>query len=322
MGIRLLSRPSRAVLALLALLAPASLGAVAVAAPAVAAPASWTVLVGSQTSSMSIQGQRFLTGDITIDAGDSVTWQANGAEIHTVTFFAGGTPQSTVPPLDPTSPAQIMRQGPSTMDGTSYFNSGLMTTLPTFSPLPVPVYTSYTLSFPTAGTFTYYCLVHGAMMKGIVHVQPAGAAYPSTQADYNATATWLSNAITADGLALWAKARAASGPHRVITGADDGVAMVMRFIHGKVTIHRGQKVHFLNSIGDAPHTVTFGQVPAGPALFAPSGDRRNYRGGNLNSGLMAPGSRFDVTFNKVGTFPYVCGLHRDMNMKGVIVVKP
>jgi plastocyanin len=310
------------VLALLTLLTPATLGAVAVSAPAVAAPATWTVLVGSQTGSMAVQGQRFLPGDITVDAGDSVVWQANAAEIHTVTFFHGGTPQATVAPLDPTDPAQVTRQGGSTMDGTSYFNSGLLTTLPSFSPLPVPVYSSYTLNFPTAGTYTYYCLVHGAMMRGVVHVQAAGAPYPYSQADINSAAAWEARAINTDGFALWAKARVASNRHRVFTGADDGVAMIMRFIHGRTVIHRGEKVHFLNKMSmGAPHTVTFGQQPVGPALFAPSGDPTNYRGGNLNSGILVPGSRFDVTFNKVGTFHYVCGLHDDMGMVGVVVVK-
>ena len=226
------------------------------------------------------------------------------------------------PPLDPTDVTQVTPQGPDTMDGTSYFNSGMLTTGATAGPLPVPVFENYTLAFPTAGTYTYYCLVHGVMMRGVVHVQDAGAPYPYTQADINADAAFQASAIAADGRALRAKTAANSGPHKVFTGADDGIAMVMRFLHSKVVIHKGQKVHFVNtaSIG-APHTVTFGKVPTGLAIFAPSGDPTNYRGGKTYSGFVTPTAKFTVTFNKVGKFPYVCALHSDMGMKGLVVVK-
>jgi hypothetical protein len=68
----MLTRPTRALLAVLVLLMPATLGAVAISAPAAAAPTTWTVLVGSQTDNMAIQGQRFLPGDNTPAAGDTV----------------------------------------------------------------------------------------------------------------------------------------------------------------------------------------------------------------------------------------------------------
>jgi plastocyanin len=322
MGFRTLSRPVRALLAVAVLLMPTAIAATLVSAPAVGATTTWTVLVGSQSDNMAVQGQRFLPGDVTIDAGDTVTWKANSMEIHTVTFFDGGKPRATLPPLDPTDPLQVTHQGGSTMDGHSYFNSGVMTTGADAGPLPVPPVASYSLTFPDPGTFTYYCLVHGVMMRGVVHVQPAGAAYPYTQADLDADAAWQTNAINADGYALWAKTKAASSPHRVYTGADDGVAMLMRFVHRKVVIHRGQKVHFLNTVSmGAPHTVTFGTEPQGPALFSPSGDPTDYRGGDLSSGIMTPGAKFTVTFDKVGRFPYICALHDDMGMKGVVVVK-
>ena len=318
-----LSSRGGVLIGILALLTPVAVSATATSAHAAPLPQDWTVQVGSQTSDMAVQGQRFLPGDITVDAGDSVTWQANSAEIHTVTFFAGGAPQSTVPPLDPTDPLQVAPQGSDTMDGTSYYNSGLLTTLPAFTPLPAPVFTSYSLTFPDAGTFTYYCLVHGVMMRGVVHVQAAGAAYPSTQADIDADAAWFEGAINADGRALQASTLAASTRHKVFTGADDGVAMVMRFLHHKVVIHKGQRVRFVNNMSmGAPHTVTFGAIPPGLALFSPSGHPGNYHGGDLNSGILTPHSTFTVTFNKVGRFHYRCGLHLDMKMKGVVVVKP
>lgn len=306
----------------MALLTPMALVSVAESAQAVPTPVTWTVLVGNQTATMSIQGQRFLPGDITIDAGDSVTWKANSAEIHTVTFFADGAPQATLPPLNPTDVLQTTRQGGDTMQAGTYFNSGILTTESTAAPLPVPAYSRYTLAFPDAGTYNYYCLVHGVMMRGIVHVQAGGAPYPVTQDQIDGDAAWEAGAIIADGRSHWQALAAEAGRHKVFMGFDDGVSMLMRFVNRRVVIHKGERVRFLNtrSMG-APHTITFGRVPTGPAIFTPSGDPTRFRGGNLHSGIMPPGTKYVVTFNKVGKFHYVCALHRGMGMKGVVVVK-
>jgi len=284
----------------------------------------WKVWVGNQSKNMAVQGMRFLPGQVWIDEGDSVTWVANAAEFHTVTFFKGGQKQTTVSPFDPTSAKQTTRMGGTTYDTGKYFNSGIITTGKGLAAFPDwQIFSRYTLTFPHEGNFTYYCLVHGVMMRGVVHVQPAGAAYPYTQADLDQEAAWQTSAINADGYALWAQARTAGSRHRVYTGAHDGVAMLMRFVHRKVVIHRGQKVHFLNTMSmGAPHTVTFGTEPQGPGLFQPSGDPTHYRGGDLHSGFMTPGTKFTVTFDKVGRFHYICALHDDMGRKGVVVVMP
>lgn len=323
MGFRLLTRPASALLALAVFLVPTAVGAMTLSADAGVVVPNWTVLVGSETTNMAVQGQRFLSGDVTIDQGDSVTWQANSTEIHTVTFIDGGTPQAPPPAFNPTDPTQLTHQGGDTMAAHTYFNSGLLTTGSSFPPIPVPVVHSYTLHFPDVGTFTYYCLVHGVMMRGVVHVQPAGTAYPYSQADMDAAAAFEAAAINAHGRALMATAKAASTNHRVFTGVDDGIAMTMRFSKSKVVIHKGDTVHFKNTMSmGAPHTITFGAVPAGPALFTPTGHPKRYRGGNLHSGIIGPGGSFAVTFKKVGRFHYVCALHRDMGMKGLVVVKP
>ncbi len=47
-------------------------------AQAAAPPQTWTVQVGSQSSDQAIQGMRFLPGDVTVDAGDTVRWVAEG----------------------------------------------------------------------------------------------------------------------------------------------------------------------------------------------------------------------------------------------------
>jgi plastocyanin len=322
-------RPSRRSIAVAVLALLGSLG-VGGALTAQAAPTStaqtYTVLVGSQSPHMAVQGMQFLPGDVTIDAGDTVLWKANSAEPHTVTFFKDGAPQASLPEFNPGDPMANTKQGGNTFEPDTYYNSGILNNVAAgadFGPFPPGVThsPSYSLTFPNAGTFTYYCLVHGMMMRGVVHVQPAGAAYPYTQDEVTADAQWQARAINRDGAVLRLQALAATTAHRVIMGADDGHAMVMRFYHHRVVIHRGQKVHFVNTMGMGPHTVTFGQEPQGLALFAPSGHPMNYRGGSLNSGIMPPMARFTVTFNKVGTYHYVCALHDFMGMVGTVVVR-
>jgi plastocyanin len=279
--------------------------------PAVAATGTtWTVLSGSESADMAIQGMAFLPADVYINAGDTVKWVANSAEIHTVTFLKD---KQALQPYNPATDA-----GPTgpvgSYDGVSYYNSGIFATHDPSLP------TSYSLTFPNVGDFTYYCLVHGNMMKGTVHVAAAGSAYQFTQADYDAQAATGAAAIIADGNALASTKALAANDHTVFEGADDGVAMVMRFIQPKVTVHVGETVTFINDGMGAPHTVTFGTPVGNPT--APAGDPTNFTGGYLNSGFAVPGTSFTVTFNKAGTFDYVCILHAGMGMVGSVTVLP
>jgi plastocyanin len=198
----------------------------------------------------------------------------------------------------------------------SYLNSGLLADI---APGGFPFTTSYSLTFPTAGNFTYFCLLHGAMMKGVVHVNRASTPYPFSQKDYNRQARAATRAIIRDGHALAATTRETVEHSRTVAmGADDGVAMVMRFIRPVITVHVGQRVTFTNTGMAAPHTVTFGTEPANSA--PPSGDPTNYTGGDLNSGIVGPGGTFTVTFKAAGTFRYICALHDYMGMVGKVRV--
>jgi plastocyanin len=297
--------------AIAALVAPAALGGAAVA-DTPPPPTTWTVQVGSETPNQAIQGMAFLPTDVYVNAGDTVNWVANSAEIHTVTFLATGQP---LLPFNPFSPADLFRQGGTVYDGASYYNSGVMTNV---SDSGFPAVSDYSLSFPSAGNFTYYCLVHGEMMKGTVHVQPAGTAYPYTQKDYDRESRAQAHAITLDGLALQRTAMSQSDRHTVLEGADDGVAMVMRFIQPTVVVRVGETVTFVNNGMGAPHTVTFGTEPANP--FVPAGDPTAFAGGDLNSGILLPGSSFSVTFTSAGSFSYLCALHDYMGMVGKVIV--
>src|SRR5207244_2747400 len=140
------------------------------------------------------------------------------------TFLAAG---QELPPFDPFDPMHILKQGGNTYSDGSYFNSGIMANV------DVPEFTiveEYSLTFPDTGEFTYYCLVHGVAMKGTVHVAAKGSDYPYSQRDYNNQARKQERTIVRDGLQLWAQARDDASSHKVIVGADDETAMLMRFV--------------------------------------------------------------------------------------------
>jgi plastocyanin len=303
--------------------ATVALGAsVAMAGPAgatTASPRSWTVQVGSESWDREIQGMAFLPAHIVVNEGDTINWHANSAEIHTVTFLAQGQTLESLQPFNPGNPAVLFRQGGPSYDGKSYYNSGVLAnvTVP-----GLPVVKTYSLVFPQEGDFTYYCLVHGMMMKGTVHVQEQGSAYPHTQADYNRSTKVQERSILRDGRQLDASLAEQANNHLVLAGGDDGVAMVMRFVQPTVTVHVGETVVFSNTGMGAPHTVTFGTEP--PNVFDRSGDPTHYAGGNLNSGIIpanaGPHSSFAVTFTATGTFKYICALHDYMGMMGEVHV--
>ena len=281
-------------------------------AQAAAQPHTWRVAVGQEWMHDAIQGMAFTPGTLWIDAGDSVSWKAKAGEIHTVTFLASG---QSLPAFNPGDPAMLFPQGGSTYDGVSYYNSGILSDE---ADSGFPATTAYSLTFDTTGEFTYYCLVHGAMMKGVIHVRPAGTHYPLTQKQYDRQGARENAAILKDGLQLWRATKAQATRHTVVAGADDGMAMVMRFIRPTVHVRLGSTVTFVNTGMAAPHTITFG--PEQSNVFAPYGDPTHFTGQPLNSGILGPGGSFTVTFDQKGTFPYICALHDYLHMVGTVVV--
>lgn len=273
---------------------------------------TWYVQVGEETAHRAIQGMAYLPGTIWINSGDKITWKANSGEPHTVTFLARG---QKLTPFNPNDPNQLFKRGGNTYNGHSYYNSGVMSNLA--DPL-FPSVRSYTLKFDKPGDYTYWCLVHGMVMKGTVHVRHAGTHYPYSQEQYNRMGAVQAQRIFADGWRLWARTAAHANNRTVYLGADDGVAMVMRFIWPTARVNVGQTVTWRNTGMAAPHTVTFGKEPAN--IFVPSGNPKHYSGGPLNSGIVMPGQSFTVRFTKPGTYHYICALHDNLGMVGTVIV--
>ncbi len=203
--------------------------------------------------------------------------------------------------------------------------------------------TSYTLTFPTAGTYPYLCLLHPGMV-GTVVVQPAGTPYPLSQADYNEAATVTSQTDLAQGVtALFNTPQAAttknadgSTNYNILAGAGVGRASVMRFLPQEQTISVGDTVTWTNMDMMDPHTVTFsptGKYPefGTPQSLAPAGGS-TYDGTTFtNSGLIFPPgtpaipgipttTSYTLKFTKAGVYTYHCLLHDELGMIGKIRV--
>jgi plastocyanin len=151
------------------------LGRVAVTAAMCASPllvpsvatAAQTVKVsaGAESTNGDIQLLEFAPANITINAGDTVTWSLDSTEFHDVIFTGGGQPPEFVQPGPDgvfVNPEAAFPQGESSYTGNGVAGSGLLNKGQTYS-----------LTFPDAGTYTYYCAIHPGMV-GSVQVQPAG----------------------------------------------------------------------------------------------------------------------------------------------------
>ena len=97
-----------------------------------------------------------------IKAGESITWTWNSSHCHSVTSVAystGTTPLFESGFLYPETPPETPRVAP------GLFEYPLLDETPTLA---------YTHTFPTPGTFEYFCVHHASIgMNGVVIVDPA-----------------------------------------------------------------------------------------------------------------------------------------------------
>jgi len=194
------------------------------------------------------------------------------------------------------------------------------------------------------------CLIH-ENMTGTVHVLDPNQPLPHDQPFYDSEARREGQALLGDEDD--AKPRhhhsengvTVGGGQIVATGGGSETSSVMRFDEPELTIHAGETLEWTNDDPITPHTVTFGTEPQDP--FPPSPnvtiDADGARHAVLNSpsdsahsgfiqaapqdriGLaQAPSgvTRFRITFNKPGIYPYICALHDVLGMKGKVIVLP
>jgi plastocyanin len=142
------------------------------------APKGLTIKAGNDKKGVATLA--FFPGTKTVKVGESVkfTMSKRSTETHNVAFapeayakelaqtFIGptGVDPRTVYPSEPPTTALVVG---GTNHGNGYVNTGLLDDVKS-TPLPK----SATVSFSKPGTYQYYCIVHGAEMKGTITVTP------------------------------------------------------------------------------------------------------------------------------------------------------
>jgi len=317
-----------------------------------------SVLVGSENTALGVSIMSFFPQNITIHVGDTVTWIANSHEIHTVTFLAGEPlPEVIIPaPAGMASPLQINplvafpTPTDGQYDGTSYMNSGIISTDPGFGK-------TFNLTFTQEGVYNYVCLVHGQLMSGTVTVVGMDQTVP-TPAQVRTQGLAELKAAWADVPAALAQAKAQAVPpvqnpdgtytHTITMGYMSGNIMIMGFFSKMEMVRPGDTVVWqLSPTSDAPHTVTFyngapdesfvtiafgpdGPVALiNPAVLEPSSAVLSGEPLNntdfFNSGILMPGGQTSFSLsigNVTGLINYECILHDTSGMTGSLTGAP
>ena len=239
-------------------------------------------MVGAEKVSRGIDIMTFFPATLRIHVGDTVVWQQNSFEIHTVTFLAGAPMPELIIPAPAGQPSPLMFNpqvafpaGPADgmYDGSTFANSGIMSLDPGQPQ-------QFSLTFTKEGTYAYICLIHGEIMSGNIEVVGASVAVPSPEAVASLAHKMMRNQL-ARANKLLGKARS-QVPHQVMNadgtkthyveiGYHDGAVDLMGFFPRKLVVHPGDTVVFeLGKTNMAPHTVTFLNGAADIELVAPA----------------------------------------------------
>jgi plastocyanin len=258
---------------------------------------TWQLKVGAESPSMGRQALAFLPNEIWIHAGDSITWTWESDEIHTLTFLTVGQPL----PASFTLGCPGFATSPAVFDG-----STCMTTPPLVKPQ------TFTVMFPTAGSFKFECLVHLAM-TGTVHVLGLSEKLPHDQAYYDKKGVAERQAMLSDigekrmsmgndgdndGPSVWVipgiKHVTAGIGETSATPGGISTGSLVRFVNGTITIHVGDTVEWSNFDPIEPHTITFGPDPADE--FDPSSNVSIDSDGALHATLNSPSDTVNSGF--------------------------
>jgi plastocyanin len=241
-----------------------------------------------------------------------------------VTFLSGGPPKGIT--LDNIDAANV-KSGVS-YDGTGFIHSGFITPDPT---------SSFTIKFTKAGSYQFICMIHPGM-AGTVTVIPAGGYVPTqAQIDSDGKAALASGLAAAQKLLAAPPAQATKAgntwtiPSSPFAKLPNGFVAQNAFTPAKLSIGAGDSVTWVNDTPQA-HTVTFtGNAPPAGDPTQPTTKVTSYSGGFASSGLIGTGgppelftggSKYTLSFPTAGTYSYICILHADQGMAGVIEVGP
>lgn len=270
----------------------------------------------------------YLPEAVTVTGGSTVEWRFPGPEQHSVTFFPTG--QSPPPGSDPSLAAPTLAAG--RFDGRTLVNSGPV------SGAPAGGAAGFRVTFPTAGSYTYVCVLH-PRMTGTVNVVEEGAR-TDTQADVDSRARselarWVEEGRAARRALDRSSPGIEEGPDgattwRIAMGTASEHTDVLAFSPAQAEVRPGDRVVFVND-GGRPHTATFAgrrplpPDPAAPQLTAPvpGPSPQALNATDLfGTGILAPGPTGTFTFvvPTAGTYSYVCVIHRAGGMAGSVKV--
>jgi plastocyanin len=244
-------------------------------------PKTFTVLVGAEDASVGADVEAFFPDTVRIHVGDTVHWQRNANELHTVTFLAGTPLPPFIIPAPAGLPSPLMLNPVAAFltapangqyDGSTFANSGLI------GPDPGQAQ-SFDLTFTKPGTYNYVCVVHGVEMSGKILVGDHHGQSVAPRAVEEEARRLIAAALAQAPLAI-ALANAEVPPptqnmdgtttFHVLVGFHSGQLDLMHFFPNHLTVHAGDTVEWLLSTqDDAPHTITFLNGNAEPDLILP-----------------------------------------------------
>jgi plastocyanin len=300
----------------------AAVAALTAGSPAANAAETVTLQIGGGRAGIS--PELFIPDKAYVHQGDTVVWKNPYEEPHTLTYLLPGV---AFPEFE--APANV--EAAASFNGTQAFTSGFILKDMSFS-----------VKFASLGAYTFICLIHPGMQVEVT-VVPTGTVLPAQSGTSPENVATLEAAIAAGeaaGAAVKVPAPVTDSTgrttHTVVSGPSvpfkGSTVDVMRFYNARIEIGVDDTVVWKTDTG-IPHTVTFFPASGPPADINPfvpvAVDNPFYDGSNyVNSGLLSVAplfggvTSFKLTFTKAGTYAYVCLLHADQGMAGVVVVGP
>jgi plastocyanin len=322
---------------------------------------TWLATVGAQSNDEGRQALAFLPNEIWIHAGDFIKWTFDADELHTVTFIpdtearpffqnvAGSSTATFDGSTTVSSPGGFPDLGNQVPPA---FVKGATFTVK----FPTPGNYKQVCLFHNNMTGVVHVLKADAPLpyNQDFYDRQAADQRRDLLSDRDGRSVAACGGCAANN-SLVARVVAAGTGEISATAGGTQTLSVMRFLADPICIRVGDTVEWTDQSPVEPHTVSFGTAPTGFDIFSPSANVTmdadgalhgfinspviNSPGESVSSGIIAPAAqdpnggpganqtplgltRFRVTFNVAGTFPYVCLLHDDLGMKGMVIVFP
>jgi len=322
---------------------------------------TFTVLVGAEDVDHGASVVGYFPDTLRIHVGDTVHWQRNANEIHTVTFLAGTPLPDFNVPAPPGLLSPLMRNPLTAFpvapedgryNGTTFANSGI------FGPDPdiFQGVESFDLTFTRRGTYPYICVVHGVRMSGQIIVVDDDREVPSPREVAGQARRSIAAAL-AEAPAAIAAAEAEVPPptpnpdgtttYYVLVGYSVEQLDMLHFFPEELDAQPGDTVQWVFSMEDVPrHTITFLNGTESPddlivlpqqggpplllvnpeVLFPQNADQPLTNQGVYSSGVLLPADpppTFTLTIGDIsGEEIYQCLLHDSSGMLATLNVVP